>query len=100
MARYRDGGLMALDTKELYLLNENLCQDIMQIILYARNNDIEIDEHFDRVKAGERASFTPGECRDLIDRLKLTVRISEAVIDHLDKHARNPDGYNEPRITW
>ena len=41
MARYQDGGFMAFDAKELHLMNENLCQDIMQIVLHSRNNDIE-----------------------------------------------------------
>jgi hypothetical protein len=100
MARYRDGGFMALDTRELYLLNENLCQDIMQIVLHSRNNDIEIDYVLKRINADERQIVDPGECETLIGRLRLTVRISETVVGHINRHAKNPDGYNEPRINW
>ena len=100
MARYRDGGFMALDPKELCLLTENLCQDVMQIVLPARNNDIVADQLLEQIKAGKREEFAPDECETLIKRLRNTVRISEAVIGHLNKHAKNPDLYDEPRINW
>jgi hypothetical protein len=100
MSRYRDGGFMALDTKELYLLNENLCQDMMQIVLHARNTDIEIDHMLESIKTGKRESYRPGECAHLVARMRLTVRIAEIVLEHLKKHERRPERYNEPRINW
>src|SRR3712207_7097469 len=55
------------------------CQDVMQILLYARNNDIEADQLLDQIRTGKRKTFAPDGCKGLVRRLRATVRISETV---------------------
>jgi hypothetical protein len=99
-ARYRDSGFMALEAKETFILNENLCQDIMQVVLYSRNNDIEIDHLIENIKAGKCEKYTSNDCKYLTFRLDNTVKIAEDIISHLKKHEKRPDLYNEPQIDW
>jgi hypothetical protein len=99
-ARYRDSGFMALEAKELFILNENLCQDVMQMILISRNNDIEIDCLIDSMKSGKTENFSSAECRYLVDRLEATATLADTVTKRLKRHAANPEGYDEPHINW
>jgi hypothetical protein len=43
MAKYWESGMISFDSRELYILNQNLCQDLMQIILCTRNTDLFCD---------------------------------------------------------
>lgn len=99
-ARYRDGGVIFLDTKELYLLNENLCQDVMQVILYSRNTDIEIDQMIENIKCGKIETYSKEECVSLIRRLNVSTKIAAVVIAHMEIFWKKPDRYNEPQINW
>lgn len=101
-AMYKDSGMLALDVNEIYILNENLCQDIMQIILFARNNDIELDEMIKSMSPDHRSSDTHSQSMisRLVRRFHTTAEISDLVLDRLEKHSKDPNRYDEPQISW
>jgi hypothetical protein len=101
-AQYKDTGMLALDVKEIYILNENLCQDIMQIILFTRNNDIELDEVIKSVACDHNVgeSKIHSMIPRLVRRFHMTAQISDLVLSRLEKHSKNPDRYDEPQISW
>jgi hypothetical protein len=66
--KYKEsGGTLFLDTKEIYLLNENICQDIMQVSLLSRNNDIYVDDCKELIRSDK---VDLREFRDKIDAIK------------------------------
>jgi hypothetical protein len=99
--KYKDGGTLFLDTKELYLLNENICQDIMQLSLLSRNNDIFVEELLEFLRK-DRVDLK--EFVQKIEKIKKRMEgldgLCGAVLDNLDKFAQNPNRYNEPVIDW
>lgn len=99
--KYKDGSTLLLDTKELYLLNENICQDIMQISLLSRNNDIYIDDVLNLISRDsvDITIFT-AKIKNIKYRMKNLNEICEAVLGNLDKFFHDPKRYNEPIIDW
>ncbi len=109
MAKYYGTGMVSLELKEMYILNNNLCQDIMKIILCVRNTDILIDH---TIKIVEAVEATPQEkiqtskkkAKNAIEavsrRLAWMANLADAIRLNLEKHIRNPAGYNEPQIQW
>jgi hypothetical protein len=95
-AKYRESGFLLLDSKEIYLLNENLCQDIMQLILRSRNNDIEIDALIDMANGSTAGTASTEQYANIVDRLERTARNAEKVVDLMRKHWTRPERYNEP----
>jgi hypothetical protein len=100
-AKYNDGKLMLFDPKEAYILNENLCQDVMQLSLLSRNNDIYIEYLVMKMNS---SSISNEEFEKQIARLAMrmgsTAKLCAAVLSHLETFARDPRGYREPAIDW
>jgi hypothetical protein len=102
--KYRDGAMLFFDIKESPLLNLNLCQDLMQLSLLSRNNDIHIQDLLDRIEKTDAKVLTEDEFSRRISyikrRMEMTHSLSDEVLLRLDKFARNPKAYREPVINW
>lgn len=102
MAKYWEKGMIYFDAKELYILNQNLCQDLMQIILCTRNTDLFCDYVIETIQ--KTPSIEEGIKAELIGRLSerflWLANVSGRVRENLERHIKNPKRYNEPQIMW
>jgi hypothetical protein len=99
--RYKDGGILFLDTKEIHLMNENICQDIMQVALLSRNKDIYVDDCVDYVEQGQADIVVfKQKINNIKFRLTNLKEICDAVLGNLEKFFNDPRRYQEPMIDW
>lgn len=97
--KYKDGAFLMFDVKESYLLNENLCQDVMILPLLARNNDIYLDELTTemRAKAFEKEDFEQ-RMHLISGRMAHTSHLCGVMRGHLKEFMKDPKLYKHPII--
>lgn len=100
--KYLQQGLTSLEElRKIYSIKEKLSQDVSRMLLFSRNNEIEIDAVmgiiFDK-SFGDEQKWSAIE--NLIARMEFSKNALDRLVKELEKYAKSPIFYKDCPIDW
>jgi len=95
-----DTGLVALDLAKVYILKQELAQDLLRFSLFCRNNELEISNVFATVESNCSDDEKSKAVQRLKNRLLVTINIANEISLQLKEYSNSPKKYIKNGIAW